>query len=170
MQNTQRPASDITVAGLLSSLKPAQLWSIIVIMFGLIGGSFGLGYKANTLRAESEIAKYENKIATLEMKSKQFLGLETKERFLAFYLRYLIAKLTHEASPSEDTEADMKKIGDNFSAFIEKLVKRGDDAGDEIDLRGLFLGKGGGRDATVKFGYDGSVWPVPPEFGFHAKR
>lgn len=170
MKNNQGSASDITVAGLLSSLKLVQLWSIVVILFGLLGGSFVLGYKANALRAESEIAKYENKIESLEKKSKQFLGLQTKERFLAFYLRYLIAKRAHEASPSEDTEADMKRIGDNFSAHIDKLLKRGDDASDEIDLRGLFFGKGGGRDATVVFGYDGSKWPVPPEFGFWAKK
>ena len=51
---------------------------------------------------------------------------------------------------------------------IKELLERGEESADDIDLRGLFLGKTPGKQATVKFGYDGSVWPLPNEFGFAA--
>ena len=71
---------------------------------------------------------------------------------------------------SEKKREDVDEAGVHLRSYIEELLKRGEDAGDEIDLRGLFLGKSPGKKATVKFGYDGSVWPLPPEFGFAAKK
>ena len=129
-----------------------------------------LGYKANALKAEAEIAKYQNEIATLKTQTKQFLGLTTKERFLSAYLKYTIAKRDHELSPSDQTQETLQELFTQFRAYIQSLLERGEKARDEIDLRGLFLGKGAGKMANVKFAYDGSVWPVPPEFGFAAKK
>jgi hypothetical protein len=43
-----------------------------------------------------------------------------------------------------------------------------------VDVRGLRLGKPARTDttarydATVRFAYDGTVWPVPARFGFAA--
>ena len=168
MPDKSRPITDITVSGLLGALKPAQLWILIAVIFALISGAFGLGYKANALKTEVEIAKYQNEIATLKMQTKQFLGLTTKERFLSAYLKYMLAKRDHQLSPSDQTQETLKEIMTQFRAYIQSLLERGEKARDEIDLRGLFLGKGAGKMANVKFAYDGSVWPVPPEFGFFA--
>ncbi len=36
---------DLTIGQLVSGLKPAQLWSILVVVAGLVGGAFALGAK-----------------------------------------------------------------------------------------------------------------------------
>lgn len=160
----------LTMFQILTSLKPAQIWTILVIVFGLLSGSFGLGYKLKSSIAESEIAKYESELTTFQEKTKQFRGLQTKERFLALYLRYLIAKDVHARSAMEETKKSVDEAASHFKSYIDKLLERGEEVADEIDLRGLFIGKSGKKtDVTVKFGYDGSVWPLLGEFGFYAK-
>ena len=56
-----------------------------------------------------------------------------------------------------------KEAGEYLRDSIEELLKRGEEAKHAVSL-----GKSGGKEATVKFGYDGTVWPVPIEFGFAA--
>lgn len=158
----------LTLSQIIKSLKPGQAWAIIVITFGLLSGSFGLGYKLKSSIAESVVAKYKSELATSNNSIRQFRGLQTKERFLALYLRYLMAKDSHAKSESDETLEAMEEAALNFRSYIEELLKRGEETKDEIDLQGLFLGKSGTADATVKFGYDGSIWKVPREFGFAA--
>jgi hypothetical protein len=55
-----------------------------------------------------------------------------------------------------------------YRAHVMQMVTRGEEASDEIDLRGASLGKSGTDDVSVKFGYDGSVWPLPKELGLAA--
>jgi hypothetical protein len=38
-------AGEMSVAELVGSLKPVQLWSLLIAMAGLIGGAFTLGLK-----------------------------------------------------------------------------------------------------------------------------
>lgn len=157
----QIKTESLTISQIMTSMKPAQIWGVLVIVFGLLSGSFGLGYKLKSSVSEAEVAKYKNTMS-------QFRGLQSKEKFLALYLRYMIATDKYEKSESEK-DLTMKDVAaSNFKKYIEEHLKRGEDAKDEIDLQGLFLGKGGTSEATVKFGYDGSVWPVPIEFGFAA--
>ncbi|HET8798762.1 MAG TPA: hypothetical protein VFO89_13800 [Thermoanaerobaculia bacterium] len=40
-----KPASDLTVAELIGSLKPTQLWSVLVALAALLAGAFALGGK-----------------------------------------------------------------------------------------------------------------------------
>ena len=151
----------LTLSQIMVSMKPGQLWTILVIVFGLLSGSFGLGYKAKAYVGESELARLHDTI-------KQFRGLQTKERFLGLYLRYLTAQDSHAESASEETQRAMEEAASHFRSYIDELLERGEQAQEEIDLTGLFLGKGGTSEATVKFGYDGSIWPIPPEFGYAA--
>ena len=40
-----KPASDLTVVELIGSLKPSQLWSVLVALAALVAGAFALGGK-----------------------------------------------------------------------------------------------------------------------------
>jgi hypothetical protein len=166
--NESIKTESLTLSRILSSMKAGQLWMIVVIFAGIISGSFGLGYKLRSSVAESEIARIKTELTALQTSVKQFRGLQTKEIFLALYLRYLLAKEAQDRSASVENERAKEAAASNLKSYIQKLLERGEEAKDEIDLRGLFLGKSGGSEATVKFGYDGSVWPVPREFGFEA--
>ena len=101
----------------------------------------------------------------LETKLAEFRGLQTKERFLALYLRYLIARENLQAERNEENQREIDEALRAYRRYVLKLHGRDEEARDEIDLRGVVLGKGGGKDVTVKFGYDGSVWALPRELG-----
>lgn len=101
--NERTHLESLTLFQILTSLKPAQVWTILALVFGLLRGSFELGYKLESSVAESEIAEYKNELTRLQASIKQFQRLQTKERFLALYLRYLIAKDAHAKSTPEET-------------------------------------------------------------------
>jgi hypothetical protein len=176
-------------------LRPAQLWAILGVIFAVLSGAFGLGYNLKglvsevqvvryktenagfqekieliKLAADAQIERYKMEAASLKEKIKQFRGVQTKERFLALYLRYLIAKDINAADATNANQGSIKEARYNFHAYVEELLNRGGQRSEEIDLTGLFLGKGSGAEAWVKFGYDGSIWFLPSELGFAAKE
>ena len=176
-------------------LRPAQLWAILGVFFAVLSGAFGLGYNLKglvsevqvvqyktenagfqerieliKLAADAQIERYKMESASLKDKIKQFRGVQTKERFLALYLRYLIAKDINSADSSTINKGAVQEARYNFHAYVEELLNRGGQRSEEIDLTGLFLGKGSGAEAWVKFGYDGSIWSLPSELGFAAKE
>lgn len=164
----RKKISSLTISELFLMLKPAQLWTIITIIVAVLSGSFGLGYKLNDHVAQSREIQFQQNIDSLEKKIVQFRAIQAKERFLALYLNYFIAKEKVGSSPTVNNQNMLEETRDGFISYIESMLRRGEEAAGEIDLRGLFIGKGAGGKATVKFGYDGTVWPVPAEFGFHA--
>lgn len=159
---------NMTIGQLIRALKPAQLWGLLVLIFGLVSGAATTSYKVSASIKEAEVAKHQIQIDALQSKERNFRGLQTKERFMALYLKYLIAEEEARSNPTEENKHLLREIGDGFTAHIETLLSQGEDAREEIDLTGLYLGKSAGRTATVKFGYDGTVWPLPSEFGFYA--
>jgi hypothetical protein len=165
-QAESRDASSLTLSQLISSIKPAQAWAVATAFVAILGGSFGLGYKLGTLNAQAETGRLHNEVADLQGKIKEFRAIQTKERFLGLYLRYLIAKDDRAADDSEANREAVDTAGARLRSHIEDLLERGEEKSDDIDMRGLFLGKSPGAQATVKFGYDGTVWPLPNEFGF----
>ena len=148
----------LTMGQLVRGLKPSQFWAILVALFGLVAGAFTLGYELQLSTAEIRADRSDAKLA-------EFRGLQTKERFLALYLRYFIAKNNSQTEPSEENERGVDEARDAYFKYVMELLRRGEEARDEIDLRGVIIGKGGGKDVTVKFGYDGSVWVLPRELG-----
>jgi hypothetical protein len=187
--------SSLTILQILSMLRPAQLWAILGVFFAVLSGAFGLGYNLKglvsevqvvqyktenagfqerieliKLAADAQIERYKMESASLKDKIKQFRGVQTKERFLALYLRYLIAKDINSADSSTINKGAVQEARYNFHAYVEELLNRGGQRSEEIDLTGLFLGKGSGAEAWVKFGYDGSIWSLPSELGFAAKE
>ena len=185
--------SSLNILQLLSLFRPAQVWAILGVIFMVLSGTFGLGYKLKgqvseievvryktenagfqdkikliELTAEAQIERHKTENSSLSEKIKQFRGIQTKERFLALYLRYLIAKRAYAANESEENQGAIEEAKYNFHAYVNELLNRGGKESEEIDLTGLFLGKGGGKEAWVKFGYDGSIWSLPPELGFAA--
>ena len=180
--------SSLTMLQFLSVLRPAQVWAILGVIFAVLSGTFGLGYKLDGLVSEIEIVRYktenagfQDKIKLIELaaeaqierhktenvvlreKIRQFRGIQTKERFLALYLRYLIAKEGKKQVAIEEAKY-------NFKAYAEELLDKGGKKSEEIDLTGLFIGKGSGEDVWVKFGYDGSIWWLPRELGLAARQ
>lgn len=80
---------------------------MITVLFAILGGSLGLGYKLSGLTAQAEIARIETEKAGLQDKYEDFRAVQTKEKFLALYLRYMIAKDAYSSSQSgEDVVAD----------------------------------------------------------------
>lgn len=187
--------SSLTILRLLSLLRPAQVWAILGVIFAVLSGTFGLGYQLKglvseievvryktenagfkdkieliKLAAEAQIERYKTKNTLLREKIKQFRGAQTKEKFLSLYLRYLIAKKAYTANLSDKNRGEFVVAEYNFHENVQKLLDKGGKKSDEIDLTGLYLGKGSGKEAWVKFGYDGSIWWLPPELGFAAGR
>lgn len=128
-----------------------------------------------SLRTELEEHKLE--VTTLRKTEQEFRGIQTKERFFALYLRYIMSKKVYTQSPSEETEKSMDTAYKEFEKYIHELIRRGESNPREIEVTGIYIGKppiGMGSDpnqpsspqpkGTVKFGYDGTVWEVPPEF------
>lgn len=148
----------LTVGQILKGLSPGQFWAVVGAVFFLVAGAFGVGYKLQLSTSEIRAERSAAKLA-------EFRGLQTKERFLALYLRYLIAKGNLQAEENDENQRALIEARDAYFQYIQELLKRGEEARDEIDLRGVILGKGGGKDVTVKFGYDGSVWTLPRELG-----
>jgi len=144
----------LTIGRLFREMRPGQLWTVLVAVFGLVSGAFLLGSKLQMSTADVRAERSEAKMA-------EFRGLQAKERFLALYLRYLIAK-------GKADDGATKEALDAYQAYVHELLRRGEETSDEIDLRGAILGKSGIDEATVKFGYDGSVWPLPKELAFAA--
>lgn len=172
--HTETPAGERTDVGalsigrLLAALGPKQVWGLLAAAFALLSGSFGLGYKTSSAVSESAIAVCKADNSKLSGQITAFRAIQTKEKFLALYLRYMLSKEVHDKNASEESVRALDEAKEQLRFYIETLLKRGEDAADEIELKGLFLGKSAGKQATVKFGYDGSVWPVPTAFGFAA--
>lgn len=85
----------LTVGQILKSLSPGQLWAVLAAVSTLIGGAFTIGYKLQLSTSEIRAERSATKLAEVR-------GLQTKERFLALYLRYLVAKGDLQTEPSED--------------------------------------------------------------------
>ena len=194
-QSNIKDLSSLTILQLISILRPAQIWTILGIIFAVLSGAFGLGYNLKglvseievvryktenagfhdkielvKLAADAQIERYKMEVASLKEKIKQFRGVQTKERFLALYLRYLIAKEAYSADSSAENKGAIDEAMYNFHAYVRKLLDQSGRISEEIDLTGLYLGKGSGEKAWVKFGYDGSIWSLPAELGFAAEE
>ncbi|MFQ6111576.1 MAG: hypothetical protein ACE5LX_06040 [Nitrospinota bacterium] len=161
----------MTIRQLISRLRVAQLWGVLVVIAALIGGSFSLGYKLSSSAAEVKTSKLERQVSALQENVKRFRGLESKERFLALYLRYLLAKGSLAKANTPENQETLRVSAEAFEKLILKLWQRHEEAKEELEIRGLIIGKGArATDATVKFIYDGSIWPIPPEFRVAAAK
>ena len=168
-------ASKMTIKQLLSQLRVAQLWTVLVVIVAVITGSFSFGYQLSSSMAEANITKLEaeTEVKTAELQREinylrgnfePYRGLETKERFLALYLRYLLAKENLALEDTPENQEKFKVTQNALESLITDLWSRHEGAEKDVEISGLILGKGPGREATVKFLYDGSIWPIPQEF------
>ena len=148
----------LTVGQIVKGLKPGQFWAILVILFGLVAGAFTLGYKLQLSKGQIIEERTTAKLA-------EFRGLQTKERFLALYLRYLLAKSNLQTESSEENQNKVNMRKDSLIKYVMKLVGRGEETRDEIDQRSGSISKGGGEDSTLILAFDGSKWLLLPELG-----
>ncbi len=165
MPNESNDITKLTMKQILSQLQISQFWGLLVIIVGLLAGAFTLGYKLSSSISEVKVGKLESQINSLQEATKRFTGLEVKERFLALYVRYLLAKEKFTNSKTEEAYKEVRTTGQALEKLIFELWDRYKESSEEIEIRGLIVGKGGGAsEATVKFIYDGSVWPIPRVF------
>lgn len=93
----------LSIRELISRLKVGQFWGLLVIIFGLITGAFGLGYKTSSVvnearlnTAQSQITELKTTVNTKESDlskvTSKLTQLNEKDRFFSLYLRYMIAK------------------------------------------------------------------------------
>ncbi|MCK4961445.1 MAG: hypothetical protein KAS19_03120 [Anaerolineales bacterium] len=93
----------LSIRELISRLKVGQFWGLLVIIFGLITGAFGLGYKTSSVvnearlnTAQSQITELKTTVNTKESDlskvTSKLSQLNEKDRFFSLYLRYMIAK------------------------------------------------------------------------------
>ena len=162
---------NLTLRQIFGALKPSHVWSIILVLAAVLSTTAGVSYKLRSTMADNQLAAAEaglrGELEECRSAQSNFRGLQTKERFLALYLKYFLARQDHEANPTTTSEQFLQETEDGFRDYIFSLLDRGDEASDEIDLHGLYVGKSASAEASVKFGYDGSVWPVPNQFGLH---
>ena len=156
---------------LLGKLKLGQFWSLVVLLFALASGVFASGYKVAATLQEGKTAGAQVKLEEAEKQRDglraELVGMKKKERFLALFLRYELAKdqvLTARLDSPEAGEAPEKlekELAGARAAFDEYLLRNIDPQPGERapDLRTI---KGGGRNAVVKLG-DGTLWTLPTE-------
>jgi len=116
----------LSIRELISRLKVGQFWGLLVIIFGLITGAFGLGYKTSSVvnearlnTAQSQITELKTTVNTKESDlskvTSKLSQLNEKDRFFSLYLRYMIAK--------EEWGSDYG-VNSARKAFDEYLQKR----------------------------------------------
>jgi nitrate/nitrite-specific signal transduction histidine kinase len=154
---------NVSVRELILKMKIGQLWAIIVVIAGLITGSFTMGYKYNDSRNELKLISKEFELkqylAAKDLELKQAsskleeinnnLGeLRKKDRFLSLFLRY------EQARRPQERQAAKKAL----DSYINKFIDDADKAESKVKI-----GKGSGLQTTINFS-DGSTWTVPPDF------
>ncbi len=176
--------TQLTVGDLFTRLRPAQVWSIVLVIGAVVSGAFGLGFKLGAGGLEAKVATMQAKfdgdasatkgeLEALRTRAKNSRALEDKEKFLALYLRYMLAQdFARGHTEDEAAKADVATTRAALEEVIHKgIAQREGDDGDSLKYRGLVIGKGGGpRDATVTFVYDNTTWPIPREFQVATKN
>lgn len=154
----------LSISELISRCKVGQLWATVVVIAGLIAGSFGIGYKVCASVNEAKINALQFKIEKLEgdlqskdeelskMTSNNKLFYD-KDRFLSLYLRYQLAK--EKWNDDDEAREEFSEYNTAREAFDSYVIER-------VGREKLRLAKGGGKLATVAFG-DGTIWTLPRE-------
>ena len=137
--------SKLSVKYLLESMTIGQALAFSAAMLGLLGGSYGIGYEIS----ESLQVKSERDLSSIEFEVE---GLAEKNRFLALYLRFMVAKHQLDATGNYEDDYELyETTRDALNGFVRERV----------DSESLILHKGG-RLATIWF-KDGTVWELPPD-------
>lgn len=181
--SSQRP-SDMTLAELLRSLKPGQVWGALTACVAVIGGAWFFGYWSSEQSSAFELKSKDLTIAELQSelsdKSEATISRRDEIKFLDRKVRLLsLLVLFNEASEKQASAIRamdqnpggegvdeaflaarnrLMQIGDNILRFVQKLDEEtGATGSSEIQVR---LGKGISGQ-TITFLEDGSVWPLP---------
>ena len=137
--------SRLSISRLLGSMTVGQVWAFAAAIFGLLAGSFTAGYQVS----ESLHVKSARDVTGLEDEVK---GTAEKNRFLALYLRFMLAKDKLDLSAyNANAREHFETTRDALDGFV----------GERVDSESLVLHKGGSL-ATIRF-KDGTTWELPPE-------
>jgi hypothetical protein len=162
-----------TIKDIIVNLKPSQVWSIVLILVGIISGSVTLGYKLSSIRLERA-----------SITNQELAALKNKERFLTLLHRYNTAYEEWEIAVDN---AVITEVGENpglglskkqdarieanqaLLNFIHDLIKKGEVIEDVNNMQGVTLGKGANSsNVTIKFNYDNTIWNLPEDLASEA--
>ena len=121
-----------------------------------------------TLSGEIEALK--RKETELQVMHKRIKGLEEKERFLALYVRYLMAqKATGEDGGEGEQSQALRTTEGALCGHIHALFERYLEDPDGTDVRSAHVAKGAEpTEGTITFAYDHTSWPFPGACGLAA--
>ena len=137
--------SRLSVTRLLGSMTVGQVWAFAAAIFGLLAGSFTAGYQVS----ESLHVKSARDLAGLE---EEVEGSAEKNRFLALYLRFMLAKDQLDRTEHDENAWEHYETTRNA---LDRFVR------ERVDSESLILHKGGSL-ATIRF-KDGTTWELPPD-------
>lgn len=169
------PVAELSLGKLLSALTPPQLWGIIVVVFIMLSGAFGLGYKLRSTVTQVDIAKLQIEITNLKtetnnlrQKSDDLLAinkeLETKERFLTLYIRYMDAKGEwKKAQSDQELVVKRKEAARVLNSFVQDQLSQSSKKNSNKRIPVMRAGMGRTRDETVIIFNDGTKWALPFE-------
>jgi hypothetical protein len=183
----QKGLETLTIFEILKELKPTHIWTIISVIGISLSAAFTIGYylKSNTAAAEVKTVEaiaeskaanqqkdYEGKIRELENKlnllaptAERFGLLQAKEQYLSFLARYLQAKEVANDFQDEESMNNMNRELSKLAQFVEEQIAKSRSLSDEQAFKAaIFIGRAETlKDVKIKFGYDNTVWPVPPD-------
>lgn len=166
---------DLSIVQLLGRLKPPQLWSLVVIAFGIISGAFTLGYQISDYPNSLEIKRLQTKVEEQTANQRELQArLDTatiRQRFVSDYERYLLAdyKAKNQATAENIEEAGRARTilvdqiytwwqkQKNSSVLTAQRIAKGFESGDSR----LILMSGQSPE---------SIWVIPPEIKYEVLR
>ena len=183
------PVSELSLGKLLSTLTPSQLWGLIGVVFIVLSGAFGVGYKLKSTIAQVDIARLQIDMSSLKadakelgQKSDQLLvtnkelrqksddllvinkELETKERFLTLYIRYMDAKEAWKKTPSDQKlMAKRKDAARVLNTFVQEQLSQSSKESSTKRVPVMRAGMGRTPDESVIIFSDGTKWALPFE-------
>ncbi len=183
------PMSELPLGKLFSTLTPSQLWALIGVVFIVLSGAFGIGYKVKSIIAQADIARLQIDISSLKadtrdlgqkldqllvtnkelrQKSDDLLvinkELETKERFLTLYIRYMDAKEAWKKAPSDQKlMAKRKDAARVLSTFLQEQLSQSSKESSNKRVPVMRTGMGRTPYESIIIFNDGTKWALPFE-------
>ena len=138
-----------TIGELLSRLKVSHTWGIVVIIFGLVSGSFGLGYKLEEVISGAKVRN----VAISEM----------KHEFFARYNRYITTRDNFEASSTTEAKESYELAKTMFVDLISGWWEDQQNFDGDLTLKPEVIRKGFDPTKSKVIFADGAEFVIPPE-------
>lgn len=150
-----------TLADIVWQLRPVHIGALLAVLAITLAAATGLGYVLNDRAVRPTLVQLEADKADLERRAGQLERMRTKDELVSRYLRYMIAADDYFSIASSENLGALRSSRAELVAYVEYLLRRGEEVAGDATLRGLVGGAALGAGPEVTFGYDGSTWPLP---------